>query len=245
LVRCFAGCDQQQVIEALKQRGLWARCTPPSRRHAPQPAAAKERRTTKPWAARLWAETIAPANTLTDFYLQARGISCAIPPTIRHHRALLYRHEEEVLGRFPAMVAAVTDLITGKLTGVQRIWLSPAIDADPVGKLWRRAHNGELLKAKKALGDIDGNGVLLGNLSMRHAVFVGEGIETTLSAVSLTGRAGVAAVWAENMPKLRLPPTARLIYVLVDADPTGEQAARVAAKRWHREGRRVRLVEVA
>jgi hypothetical protein len=50
LVRCFAGCDQQQVIEALKQRGLWARRTAPSRRHAPQPAPAKERKTTAPWA---------------------------------------------------------------------------------------------------------------------------------------------------------------------------------------------------
>jgi hypothetical protein len=52
-------------------------------------------------------------------------------------------------------------------------------------------------------------------------------------------------VTAGNLPKLRLPPAARLIYILVDPDPTGERVARAAAERWHHEGRRVHMVEVA
>ncbi len=64
--------------------------------------------------------------------------------------------------------------------------------------------------------------MLLAGPSRRHAVFVGEGIETTVSAVSLTGRGGIAAVSAVNLPKLRLPPTVRLIYLLVDPDPAGD-----------------------
>jgi hypothetical protein len=141
------------------------------------------------------------------------------------------------------MLAAVTDLATGALTGVQRIYLSPEIDPNPAGKLDHlRDRTGERLPAKKAAGVIDGGGVVLGRLSSRHAAFVGEGVETTLSAMSLIGRAGVAAVSTGNLPKLRLPAVARLVYVVVDPDPAGERAAHAAAARWHGEGRRVHLV---
>lgn len=242
LVRCFAGCDQARVIRALEELGLWGRRADPSR--APQPAPAKQVKTTIVLAFRIWAQARPPAGTLTDLYLAARGIGCAIPATIRHHPALPYMHDGEMLGRFPALVAAVTDMITGKLAGVQRVYLSAAIDADAVGKLVLYAPNGELLKAKKALGDVDGGGVLFGSVSSQHAVFIGEGVETTLSAVSLTGHPGIAAVMAGNLPKLRLPPAARLIYLLVDPDETGRRKSREAAERWHREGRDVRLVEV-
>ena len=136
LVRCFAGCDQQQVIAALEQRGLWGRRADTSMRYpAPQPTPTRQAKTTTPWAARVWSEARSSAGTLTDQYLAARGIRCAIPPSIRHHPALPYRHDDKVLGRFPALVAAVADLITGRLMGVQRIYLPGAIDADPVGKL--------------------------------------------------------------------------------------------------------------
>lgn len=246
LVRCFAGCDQADVIEALTSRGLWGR-NGRSAWHPPRPMPEPKPKTssTAAHALRIWDEARSPARTLTDLYLAARGIRCAIPSSIRHHPALAYSHDGEVLGQFPAMVAAVTDLIGDKIKGIQRVYLSPAIDADPASKLMLHGPDGKPLKAKKALGDIDGNGVLFGSISRRHAVFIGEGLETVLSAVSLTGRPGIAAVSAGNLPKLRLPSVARLIYLLVDPDPTGERKSREAADHWHREGRRVRMVEVA
>ena len=194
-------------------------------------------------ARRLWAESQPAAGTLTDLYLEARRIHCAIPSSIRHHPAVEYWHGGRVLGTFPAMVAAVTDLRTGEFRGLHRTYLQPGIDPNPVGKLALTDDAGNRLEPKLSLGALAGNGIVLGGLSRRHAVFVGEGIETTARAVSLAGRGGIAAVSAGNMPRLQLPDSARLIYILVDPDPAGRTASRQAAQRWHREGRKVYLVD--
>lgn len=196
-------------------------------------------------ARRLWNEARPAAGTLTDLYLEARRIHCAIPPSIRHHPAVEYWHAGKMLGKFPAMLAAVTDLRTDEFRGLHRTYLQPDVDANPAGKLALNDDAGNSLKPKLSLGAIAGNGIVLGGLSRRHVVFVGEGIETTARAISLTGRGGIAAVSAGNMARLRLPDSARLIYILVDPDTAGQRGSREAAQRWCREGRKVYLVEPA
>ncbi|MGZ9103374.1 MAG: DUF7146 domain-containing protein, partial [Rhodoplanes sp.] len=196
-------------------------------------------------ARRLWNESRPAPGTLTDLYLEARRIHCAIPPSIRHHPAVEYWHAGKLLGVFPAMLAVVTDLRAGEFRGLHRTYLQPDIDANPAGKLALNDHAGNSLKPKLSLGVIAGNGIVLGGLSRRHVVFVGEGIETTARAVSLTGRGGIAAVSAGNMARLRLPDSARLVYILVDPETAGERGSREAAQRWCREGRKVYLVDPA
>ena len=70
---------------------------------------------------------------------------------------------------------------------------------------------------------------------------VGEGIETTLSVMQATGKAGWAAGSAVALRNLLLPPEVRTIVLLADGDAAGESACRKAAQRWLGEGRRVRI----
>jgi len=71
---------------------------------------------------------------------------------------------------------------------------------------------------------------------------IGEGIESSASAGRMLGLPAWSAISAGNMAcGLVLPPEVRSLVIAVDADPSGERAAREAAWRWQREGRRVRL----
>jgi hypothetical protein len=70
---------------------------------------------------------------------------------------------------------------------------------------------------------------------------VGEGIETSLAAMQATGLPAWAALSTSGLRALDLPGSVREVIVLADGDAAGEAAARDCARRWHREGRRVRI----
>jgi hypothetical protein len=55
---------------------------------------------------------------------------------------------------------------------------------------------GRTLGAKKSRSTTKGGGVVLGELTGAGRVYIGEGIETTLTAVSLTGWPGIATLGA-------------------------------------------------
>src|SRR5512132_258922 len=72
-------------------------------------------------------------------------------------------------------------------------------------------------------------------------LMIGEGIETCLAAMQATGHPAWAALSTSGLLSLDLPSDARDVIVLADADDAGQAAARDAALRWRREGRRVRI----
>ena len=72
-------------------------------------------------------------------------------------------------------------------------------------------------------------------------LMVGEGIETCLSAMQATGHPAWAALSTSGLRSLDLPRDVRDVIVLADGDEPGEAAARDCARRWKREGRRVRI----
>jgi putative DNA primase/helicase len=71
----------------------------------------------------------------------------------------------------------------------------------------------------------------------------GEGIETTLAAMTATGLPAWSALSTSGLSALILPPVVRTVIILADNDPNGagERAARTATARWLAEGRRVRV----
>ena len=89
LVHCFAGCSNDDVIAALRARGLW--CDSPSvavaRREfrsadqGPGSAAEAARRTEL--ALNVWRSSIEAPGTLVETYLRSRGITDPPPPTLR------------------------------------------------------------------------------------------------------------------------------------------------------------------
>ncbi len=72
-------------------------------------------------------------------------------------------------------------------------------------------------------------------------LMVGEGIETCLAAMQATRQPAWAALSTSGLRSLDLPPEVREVVVLADGDQAGEAAARDAALRWKRQGRRTRI----
>ena len=90
------------------------------------------------------------------------------------------------------------------------------------------------------LGPCRGGAVRLGEPG--DVLMVGEGIETCLAAMQATrqrrpGRRFQPRAFAS----LDLPRDVRDVIVLADGDEPGEAAAQDCARRWKREGRRVRI----
>ena len=72
-------------------------------------------------------------------------------------------------------------------------------------------------------------------------LMVGEGIETCLSAMQFTHVPTWAALSVPGLRGLHLPPEILEVTILADSGDTGEEAAKSAAMRWIKEGRKVRI----
>ncbi len=228
LVRCHAGCEQRDVIHALRSRGLWnvpdaygAGDIQQADRSTPAIDPEKCRRET---ARRLWRSSIPGAGPIVETYLKTRGITVPVPPSLRFHPNL--KHPSG--SYWPAMVALVTGGIDGAFRAVHRTFLA----RDGSGKA--------LVEPQRMmLGPCRGGAVRLAPVA-RH-IMVGEGIETCLSAIQATGEPAWAALSATGLCALDLPTEVRTVTILADGDNPGEAAAQEVSHRWMDQGRRVRI----
>lgn len=92
---------------------------------------------------------------------------------------------------------------------------------------------------KMMLGPCRGGAVRL--TAAGNIVMIGEGVETCLSAMQATGIPTWAALSTAGLRTLDLPDDVREVIVLADGDEPGDAAASNCARRWKREGRRVRI----
>ena len=230
LVRCHAGCDQEQVIATLRSRGLWtengsrrfkrlasrgvAKRTEPDRDDAKRTEAALA----------IWQAAIPAGGTPVEAYLAARGLHLELPTTLRFHAGL--KHPSG--GIWPAMVALVTRGSDDTPFAIHRTFLA----RDGAGKA-------PVDPQKMMLGPCRGGAVRLA--APGDVLMVGEGIETCLAAMLATGHPAWAALSTSGLRALDLPGDVRDVIVLADGDDAGEAAARDCACRWKREGRRVRI----
>ncbi|MFZ5690218.1 MAG: DUF7146 domain-containing protein [Pseudomonadota bacterium] len=230
LVRCHAGCDQSEVIAALRARGVWEaddrRPIPFSRKphRVPPPEMDGDAIKRTEAAIAIWRGAQSAEGTPVETYLRSRGLTISIPPSIRFHAGL--KHPS--VGVWPAMVALVTHGVEGRPVGIHRTFLarngSAKAPVDP---------------EKMMLGPCRAGAVRLGPAG--NALMVGEGIETCLAAMQASGRAAWAALSTSGLRALDLPREVRDVIVLADGDDPGEAAAQDCAWRWKREGRRVRI----
>ena len=233
--RCFAGCPPAKVESALRSSGL-LRSTPYSRLDtrfsrqliSNQPTA-DDLREPQYWL-RILNESVPAAGTVVEKrYLLNRGIKPPIPDVLRFHPALKHHPSGEF---YPAMIALVTHGVTGEPRGIHRTYLS--VDGT------RKA---PVSPEKMMLGPSRGCAVRL--RAAPGPLLIGEGIETCLSVMQATGHATSAALSAPGVQALDLPPDVQDIVLIPDRDDTGAgiKAARHAALRWIRQGRRVRIAE--
>lgn len=212
LFHCFAGCDQQAVIAAV--RSILASAL--TGRLLDRESAARAKDGNDDWvrarARALWDEAHALQGSPAAAYLEARGIftSCA---QLRYHPCTPVRVAGQ-LARGPAMIARISDEC-GTLA-IQRCFLD----------LPRSRLSMDLKPARRMLGRPGAGAVRLS----AHGEVLGlaEGIETALAASILLEIPVWAVLGSARFARVRVPANVARIVLLPDADHAGVQAARRA-----------------
>ena len=162
---------------------------------------------------RLFAMSQPIGGTLVETYLRNRAITVLVGTgALRFHPRCFYKPDRHSpTETWPAMIAAVTD-ISVAITGVHRTWLAP----DGSGKA-------PIDIQRKAMGVLLGHAVRFG--VVEDVLAVGEGIETMLSLrCALSAMPMAAALSANHLAALLLPPALRRLYIARDADAAGDMA---------------------
>ena len=218
LVKCFAGCSQASVIDALRSLSLWdegpLHSLPPIRPGNPNQDKARK----------MWAEA-RRANGIAETYFRGRGITLVPPASIRECPALHYCADRE---DYPALLCAVQDA-SQKVVAVQRIYLSP----DGTRKA-------DIDSPKMSLGPVGGSAVRLGPIG--EELGIAEGVETALSAMQLYGGSAWACLGSSNLSNVHIPPEVRRLLIYGDNGEAGERMAISAAEIHSNSGLEVRLL---
>jgi hypothetical protein len=159
-------------------------------------------------------------RTLVETYLCNRGIEVVHHAgALRFHPRCYYRPDDgSPTETRPAMIAAVTDL-SGAITGAHRSWLAP----DGFGKA-------PVDTPRRAMGRLLGHAVRFG--AADDILAAGEGIETMLSLrCALPAMPMAAALSANHLAALLLPPALRRLYIARDADAAGDTALAALTER--------------
>lgn len=164
-------------------------------------------------ARRLFAMSQPISGTIAETYLRKRGIT-ALHGTgiLRFHPRCYYRADEHSpTEKWPALIAAVTDL-NSNITGAHRTWLAPdGSDKAPIDI------------QRKAMGDLLGHAVRFGIPG--DVMAAGEGIESVLSVREIIpGMATAAALSAAHLAAILFPDALRQLYIIRDNDPAGDGA---------------------
>jgi hypothetical protein len=192
----------------------------PELRQAPKPVRTPVPAGSLEAARRLIAMSRPIRRTLVETYLRNRGIrNLRGTGSLRFHPRCYYRPEGDgPTETWPAMIATVTDL-NGRITGAHRTWLAP----DGFGKA-------PVDTPRRAMGGLLGHAV---RFSVADDVLaVGEGIETMMSLrCALPAMPMAAALSANHLAALLLPPTLRRLYIAGDADAAGDTALAALTER--------------
>lgn len=243
LLRCFTGCPQEAILDALKSRGLWegrpADWQPTDaelaeirkRREEDQARQRKKTNTARKW----WNEARPINDTPAEKYLRGRGITIPLPPTLRYHPSLMHGPTGLYL---PALVAAICVWPGREPSAVQRIF----IKMDGSGKA-------PVSNPKRTYGPPCGGAVRLAPAG--EVLALSEGIETGLSVQQVDELPTWACLGTSGLAGVVLPDEARQVKIYADHDSSkradgtefnpGLEAAKAASDRLMAEGRSVQI----
>jgi putative DNA primase/helicase len=191
-------------------------------------------------ARRLWASGRDPHGTPAQVYLQSRGIN--LPEYCASLRFVdrCQRGPRSLEGGpyySPALIAELTDPVTGEFTGCHRTFLTD----DGSGKA-PALHVGDWVGPSKSV--LGGWGVirLCDDSEVGHALALGEGLENSLTVQQHTHWSTIwAAGRADGIRNFPLLFGIEALSIFVDGDNAGRTAAAACAKRWSEAGREVGL----
>jgi hypothetical protein len=191
---------------------------------------------------RCWNEGVDPAGTPVQTYLRSRG-GLMVPQgaPIRFHPRC-QRGARDLPGGpeyRPAMLALMTDPITGRPVGLHRTYLLP----DGSGKAPVVIRGDRMLKPKMIIGTW-GVVRLVPDDDVGRALGIAEGIENALTAMQLIGWGPTWAAGSQDgIKNLPVMPFIEAVTIFADADDSGVglTAARNCADRWGAAGREARI----
>ena len=226
LVKCFATCTNDQILDALRSRGLLDdepartqthRHQKPARRPLPRPEPNPD-----PKALRLWLAAKAISGTIAETYLREhRGITIDLPPSLRFGYAF---HSPTGL-ELPALIAAIARPHDRKIIAVQCTFLT------------ERGAKSPLNKPRLNFGSFGTGAVRLA--AVADIIGISEGVEKALAAMQLTGIPCWSTAGAGRLATVTVQDSAHTVHLFCDNDEPGRVAAKLATNRFTREGRKV------
>ncbi|MDE8652310.1 DUF7146 domain-containing protein [Novosphingobium album (ex Liu et al. 2023)] len=224
LFKCFAGCDNRDVLRAIAKIDEWAlqKC-PEVHAHHTVPAEPSWRRAR---VRDLWDRSLPLPGTLAAAYLRRRGL-VILPPALRFcGRTPLGRGRDAVFR--PAMNAAIHE--GHELVAVQRTFFE--IDHP------RRAR--DLGNPRRMLGRPRGGAVMLAPVGT--ILGLAEGIETAVSAMVLLDIPVWATLGSERLARIVIPVSVTHLILLPDNDNAGRIGAAKALEAYAMPGRTIELI---
>ena len=242
-VFCHVGCDFKDIKDRFRADGLLPEWSPDTKKggkgeNKQSPAAEKKEKDQSDAVEKesyIWKKASRDNLQPAVDYFRSRTITIdLLPPCIRWNQ-----YTDKTTNQVVSMVvAAASKPEDTKVHAVQRLF----IDTEENKKTGAKMH-----------GECAGRGVWFDRKHNLHEIVVGEGIETTLSAIQATGKNGVAALSTSGMKGLIIPDETEVIYILVDSDPVrdiqsksmpGQKAAYALAVKFEgsRDGRQAWLV---
>jgi hypothetical protein len=173
-------------------------------------------------AVQVWIDAGPIAGTIAETYLESRGLDLRDLPaevfeTMRFHSRCPWQ-----LGRRPAIVSLVRDVLTNEPLGIHRIGLTS---------------DGRKVDRPKLLGPTAGGAVKLCGDHITGQLTIGEGLETSLSAVLC----GFAPAWcvidAGHISKFPVLREIDQLTICVDNDAAGKSAAAECRARYIAAGK--------
>jgi len=222
LAKCHAGCSFEDVVAALEERGMlsdeWRDAQPPSTVRAPrihEPS---------PDALALWRKGLpATPGSVVQRYLQARGITILVPPSLRgaHDRVVTSRKRSA----FRNVMIAAVQRPDGMVVSVQRT----TIQLNPLNVPYR-------VNPKITFGSLDRGAVRLA--AAGEILGIAEGVESGLSAQQLFNVPCWVALGC-RLASIAIPICVKELHVFADNDEPGRTAAEAVVKSY--PGRKVVL----
>jgi putative DNA primase/helicase len=234
-VRCLAGCDPIDIIEVLRERGLWGGGADPWDIDADSigprvdPASVDPHRNHK-LAMRIWHEALDPRGTIAEIYLRGRGLvlpeSCALS-LVRYHPRCTKGSDVA-----PALIALMRNPVTFEPQAINRLFLLE----DPITGFVSKS-SGMMLGGSGAMMITSRHDTFWDCLSYCPQLAICEGLETGLALLN----AGQRCVWALGSAGAiaRFPVIFGVGHLNIFADndeqnlDTGFVAAMDCSRRWN------------
>ncbi len=161
------------------------------------------------WGMKKWAEGTRVAGTLAETYLKSRGISLAPPDCLKFHPTVRHAPTKQDL---PALLALVTDIQTGAPIAVQATYL--ASDGKSKAKVEKKDQ-------RRTFGSPKGGAIKLAEPMDGMPLRLGEGVETTQTAIEATGYPGWATLGTSGFVNIELPDAVQEVIPLAENDESG------------------------